>query len=481
MVNLDVNPAPVPQQPKYSQLLWGVAGVGGLAILLSVLNANAVLLLPEAVLMPLRWAGLGLFGYYGYRRNHLTTWIVVSMFVGAALGHDFPEFSKNLKVLSDIFIRLIKTIIAPLLIGTLVVGIAGHSDMKQVGRLGWKSLLYFEVVTTIALFVGLAAINLSQAGAGIEQSAAMIADGIPKVKEQNWQEIVLHTFPENIAKSIANGEVLQIVVFSILFAIGLSQVKSRYKVTMLNALESMSEVMFKFTNVIMYMAPFAVGGAIAYTLAEMGFGVLLNLLKLLLTLYGALLAFIFLVLLPIALIARVPLKKFVAAIAEPVSLAFATASSESALPKAMKAMEAIGVPRKIVSFVMPTGYSFNLDGTTLYLALAAIFVAQAAKVDLPFSTQLIMVFTLMLTSKGVAGVARASLVILSGTIASFNLPDWPIAVILGIDALMDMGRTSVNVIGNCLATVVIARWEGEFDDNFDPAKAAALEEAEIGH
>jgi proton glutamate symport protein len=478
---MNSNPVVPPAPPLQRQLLWASAAVGGLAILLSVLNANQLLSLPEVVLAPLRWVALGLFGCYGYLRRNLTTWIVVAMFVGVALGHDFPELSKNLKILSDIFIRLIKTIIAPLLIGTLVVGIAGHSDMKQVGRLGWKSLLYFEVVTTIALFVGLAAINLTQAGAGIEQSAAMMADGVPKVKEQNWQDIVLHTFPENIAKSIANGEVLQIVVFSVLFAIGLAQVKSHYKQTMLNALESLSEVMFKFTNVIMYMAPFAVGGAIAYTLAEMGFGVLINLLKLLLTLYGALLAFILIVLLPIALIARVPLKKFIGAVAEPVSLAFATASSEAALPKAMKAMEAIGVPRKIVSFVMPTGYSFNLDGTTLYLALAAIFVAQAAKVELSFGTQLVMLFTLMLTSKGVAGVARASLVILSGTIASFNLPDWPIAVILGIDALMDMGRTSVNVIGNCLATVVIARWEGEFDDNYDPAQAAELEELEVGH
>lgn len=478
---MNPNPVAPPAPPLQRQLLWASVAVGGLAILLSVLNANQLLSLPEVVLAPLRWVALGLFGYYGYLRRNLTTWIVVAMFVGVAMGHDFPELSRNLKILSDIFIRLIKTIIAPLLIGTLVVGIAGHSDMKQVGRLGWKSLLYFEVVTTIALFVGLAAINLTQAGAGIEQSAAMLADGVPKVKEQHWQEIVLHTFPENIAKSIANGEVLQIVVFSVLFAIGLAQVKPHFKHTMLNALESLSEVMFKFTNVIMYLAPFAVGGAIAYTLAEMGFGVLINLLKLLLTLYGALLAFILLVLLPIALVARVPLKKFIGAVAEPVSLAFATASSEAALPKAMKAMEAIGVPRKIVSFVMPTGYSFNLDGTTLYLALAAIFVAQAAKVELSFGTQLVMLFTLMLTSKGVAGVARASLVILSGTVASFNLPDWPIAVILGIDALMDMGRTSVNVIGNCLATVVIARWEGEFDDNYDPAQAAELEELEVGH
>jgi proton glutamate symport protein len=417
----------------------------------------------EITMMSLRWVVVLALCFYGYKKKDLTTWILVSMAVGAEIGYDFPTFAKELKILSDIFLKLIKTIIAPLLIGTLVVGIAGHSDMKQVGRMGIKALVYFEVVTTIALVVGLIAINFTKAGEGIDLSAAQkTGEKLAEVAHQDWKQIVLHIFPENIAKAIANGEVLQIVVFSILFAIGLTMVAPHHRKVMVGFLETLSEVMFKFTNIIMYFAPFAVGGAIAYTIGTMGLDIFKNLIMLLLTLYGALLIFIFLVLLPIALAVKVPLKQFLQAIAEPVSLAFATASSEAALPKAMKAMQSIGVPQKIVAFVMPTGYSFNLDGTTLYLSLASIFVAQAAGIDLPLETQIVMCLTLMLTSKGVAGVARASLVILSGTVASFNLPAEPIMVILGIDALMDMGRTSVNVIGNCLATVVVAKWEGEF-------------------
>lgn len=437
-------------------------------ILLAITSAIAVTvtvteIVPEIVAAILRWVAIATLFWYGTQKKSLTTWIVVSMFVGAQFGHDFPDQAAHLKIVSDIFIKLIKTIIAPLLIGTLVVGIAGHSDTKQVGRMGIKALVYFEVVTTLALFVGLAAINLSKAGVGIDSSMVQSDEGLGSVPHQTWQHIVLHIFPQNIAKSIADGEVLQIVVFSVIFGIALSMVENKYKRTMLSALESLSEVMFKFTNVVMYMAPLAVGAAIAYTLSKMGLGVLVNLLKLLATLYGALFFFLLFVLLPIALMFKVPVKRFIAAIAEPVSLAFATTSSEAALPKAMKALENMGVPRKIVAFVMPTGYSFNLDGTTLYLALASVFVAQAAGVEMTWEQQLLMVFTLMLTSKGVAGVPRASLVILSGTVASFNLPAWPIAIILGIDALMDMARTSVNVIGNCLATVVVARWEGEYD------------------
>jgi proton glutamate symport protein len=346
--------------------------------------------------------------------------------------------------------------------------------MKQVGRMGVKALVYFEVVTTLALVVGLIAINFTKAGEGIDLSVAQQStEELTKVAHQDWKQIVLHIFPENIAKAIANGEVLQIVVFSILFAIGLTMVAPNHRKVMVGFLETLSEVMFKFTNIIMYFAPFAVGGAIAYTIGTMGLDIFKNLIMLLLTLYGALIAFVLLVLLPIALAVKVPLKKFLKAIAEPVSLAFATASSEAALPKAMKAMQSIGVPQKVVAFVMPTGYSFNLDGTTLYLSLASIFVAQAAGIDLPLETQIVMCLTLMLTSKGVAGVARASLVILSGTVASFNLPAEPIMVILGIDALMDMARTSVNVVGNCLATVVVAKWEGEFgkvDEEVDMAE-----------
>jgi proton glutamate symport protein len=414
------------------------------------------------LLLTLRWLALVAICFYAYKKKSLTVWIFVAMLVGAEVGFDFPEFAKGLKVISTAFLKLIKTIIAPLLFGTLVVGIAGHSNIKQVGRMGIKSLVYFEVVTTIALFIGLAAINISQAGSGINFSALSPSDEKMEVVKQTPSEIFLHIFPENIAKSIAEGQVLQVVIFSILFAIAMAMLSHEKRKPMLDFAESLSEIMFKFTHVIMYFAPFGVGAAIAYTVGSMGFGVLVNLLHLLTTLYVALLVFLVFVLLPIALLFKVPLKKFIQAIGEPVSIAFATTSSEAALPSAMEAMERIGVPRKVVAFVMPTGYSFNLDGTTLYLSLASVFVAQAAGIQMPFSQQLLMVFTLMLTSKGVAGVPRASLVILLGTAASFNLPTEPIFIILGIDALMDMARTSVNVIGNCLASVVIAKWEGEF-------------------
>ncbi len=404
-------------------------------------------------ILPLLW--------FGYKKKSLTAWIFISMLIGIEVGYDFPEFSQNLKILSKIFLRLIKTIIAPLLFGTLVVGIAGHSNLKQVGRMGWKSILYFEFVTTLALFIGLAAINFTQAGNGIQLPPSAAHETLPTVK-QSFEEVILHTFPENIAKAVAEGAVLQIVIFSILFGIATAMANDNFKKPMILFAESLSEVMFKFTALIMYFAPIAVGAAIAYTVGHMGLGILFNLLKLLLTLYGALVVFLLFVLLPIALLLKVPIKKFIEAIAEPVSLAFATTSSEAALPKAMQAMIGLGVPRKIVAFVMPMGYSFNLDGTTLYLSLASIFVAQAAGIQLAFSTQLAIVFTLMLTSKGVAGVPRASLVILLGTLASFNLPIEPVFIILGIDELMDMARTSVNVIGNCLAAVIIAKWEGEF-------------------
>ena len=412
-----------------------------------------------------RWVALLTIGAAVAPRRSLTLWIVFSMLVGIELGHDAPGVAMNLKVLSDAFLRLVKTIIAPLVFATLVVGIAGHADLKQVGRMGIKALVYFEVVTTFALFIGLAAINLTKAGVGIDK-AGVKEEALTAAAPQTAADIILHIFPENIAKSVAEGQVLQVVIFAIIFAIGLALTPERPRRVMLEFCESLSEVMFKFTNVVMFFAPLGVGGALAYTVGKMGFAPLLNAFKLLLTLYGALAAFVLLVLLPVAFLMRLPLKRFIAAVAEPVSIAFATTSSEAALPRAMEAMESIGVPRRIVAFVMPTGYSFNLDGTTLYLSLAAVFVAQAAGVPLSFSQQLLMVFTLMLTSKGVAGVPRASLVILLATVASFNLPTWPVFIILGIDALMDMARTAVNVLGNCLASAVVARWEGEFVDDY---------------
>ncbi len=433
--------------------------------------------IPPAALRATRWLAIAALIGYAFFKHSLTTWILVSMVVGAEVGHDFPAFATNLRVLSLIFLRLIKTIIAPLLFGTLVVGIAGHHNLKQVGRMGAKALIYFEVVTTIALFIGLAAINISKAGVGVNAPPALHAE-VPPAPKQSATDIILHAFPENIAKSVAEGRVLQIVVFSILFAIALALLSDQKKRPMLSFAESLSETMFKFTNIVMLFAPIGVGAAIANTVGHMGLGILVNLAKLLATLYVALGFFLVGVLLPIALIARIPIRRFARAIAEPVSIAFATTSSEAALPRAMEAMEGLGIPRQIVAFVIPTGYSFNLDGSTLYLSLATVFVAQAAGIHLSFAQQLVIVFTLMLTSKGVAGVPRATLVILLGTAASFNLPEWPIFVILGIDELMDMARTSVNVIGNCLATAVIARWEGEFGTTrpSETVQAAVAEE-----
>jgi proton glutamate symport protein len=394
----------------------------------------------------------------------LTFWILVAIVAGAAVGHLFPDVAVTLRVIGQIFLRLIRTIVAPLLFATLVVGIAGHSNLRQVGRMGVKSLVYFEVVTTLALLIGWAAITLSQAGAGITLPAAVDATQLPTTAARTWQEILLHVFPENIAKSVVDGEILQVVVFSVIFGSALAMLSEDRRRPMLAFAESLAETMFKFTGIVMVLAPLGVGSAIAYTVGHLGVGVLVNLAKLVATFYVAVGVFVLLVLLPIAWMVKVPLRRFARAVAEPVSIAFATTSSEAALPRAMEAMERLGVPRQIVAFVMPTGYSFNLDGSTLYLSLTAIFVAQAAGVDMSAGQQLLLLFTLMLTSKGVAGVPRGALVILMGTVASFGLPAEPVFMILGIDALLDMLRTSVNVLGNCLATVVIARWEGEFDD-----------------
>ena len=427
--------------------------------------------LPHAWLVASRWMVWAFVVVFAFKKRSLTTWILVSMIVGVEVGLNFPVFSQNLQVLSKIFLKLIKTIIAPILFATLVVGIAGHSNLRQVGRMGLKSIIYFELVTTLALVIGLVAINLSQAGAGIVLPVGFNQE-LPEAHAESWQDVILHIFPENFVKSIYHGDVLPIVVFSVLFGIALALLSEEKKKPILDFAESLAETMFKFTNIIMHFAPFGVGAAIAVTVGHLGIDILTSLLKLLFTLYGSLVAFMLLVFLPIAYFVKVPIRKFILAVSEPVSIAFATTSSESALPKAMENMEKLGVPRKIVSFVLPTGYTFNLDGTTLYLSLAAVFVAQAAGITLTIGQQLLMGLTLMLTSKGVAGVPRASLVILLGTAASFGLPLWPIMAILGIDELMDMARTSVNVTGNCLATIVIAKWEKEYEEpqgeiNFD--------------
>jgi proton glutamate symport protein len=417
-------------------------------------------LLPSA----LRWAGIALLGAFAIRRGTLTPWIFVAMVAGAELGFDAPRVAVCLRFLSDIFLRLIKTIVAPLILATLITGIAGHGDLKSVGRMGIKSLVYFEVLTTLALVVGLVAINVSKAGVGLKLPTASAPIEVPQAAPPaaHWQDFLVHVAPENIAKSIAEGQILQVAVFAVLFGIAVASLGEEKRAPVLRLCESLSEVMFKFTNLVMYFAPVGVGAAMAFTVGHMGLGVLVNLGKLLLTVYGALIAFGLFVLLPAAMLFRVPIRRFLAAVAEPATIAFATASSEAALPRAMEAMEALGVPRRIVAFVIPAGYSFNLDGSTLYLAAASIFVTQAAGLHFPITQQLLLMGTLMLTSKGVAGVPRATLVVLLATAATFNLPTEPIFVLLGVDALADMARTSVNVVGNCLASVVVSIWEGEF-------------------
>jgi proton glutamate symport protein len=395
------------------------------------------------------------------RRASLTTWILIAVVVGGAFGYFFPAAATELRILSTIFIRLIRTIVAPLLFATLVVGIAGHGNLRQVGRMGVKAIIYFEIVTTLALLIGWAAITISRAGVGITLPPPAPGEQAAVPPPQTWQDIVLHVFPENIAKAVADGEVLQVVVFSVIFGAALALVPEPRRRPMLTFTETLAETMFRFTNIVMLFAPIGVGAAIAYTVGHLGIGILVNLAKLLGTMYVAVAVFIAGVLVPVALFARVPLRRFIAAAAEPTSIAFATASSEAALPRAMENMEALGVPRHIVAFVIPTGYSFNLDGSTLYLSLAAMVVALAAGIQLSVGQQFLLLLTLMLTSKGVAGVPRAALVILLGTVSSFGLPAEPVFIILGIDALMDMARTATNVLGNCLATVIIARWEGE--------------------
>jgi proton glutamate symport protein len=434
---------------------------------LALFFAGALLLIPfpsQKSLIALRCLGLLALAAAGLRNRSLTFWIFFAMLAGLELGLDSPTFASQLRVISDIFLRLIKVIVAPLILGTLITGIAGHGDLRKVGRIGWKSLVYFEVVTTIALFLGVAAINLTKAGEGLVIPATASAQSAPEVTPLRWTDFLLHIFPENIAKSVAENQILQVAVFAILFAIALTRAAEHFQKPILGFAESLTQVMFRFTNLVMYFAPIGVGAAMAYTVGHMGIAVLLPLVKLLLTAYGALIAFLLFVLLPITLVAKIPLRRFLGAVAEPATIAFATSTSEAALPRAMECMEAFGVPRRIVAFVIPAGYSFNLDGSTLYLALASIFVAQAAGIHMSWSQQLFMVLALMLTSKGVAGVPRAVLVVLLATSSTFHLPTEPIFVILGVDALIDMARTSVNVTGNCLASAVIARWESELSD-----------------
>jgi proton glutamate symport protein len=468
------------------------------------------------------------------------TWkIMIGLALGILLGYLKPEWGASVRPLSLLFLNLIKSIIAPLIFSTLVVGIAGTGDIKQIGRIGLKSLIYFEIVTTFALVIGLAAVNITRPGVGVSlagiekpedkstlaarardlaaeasraserassyatlaqndpsvakqaaaeaataaskasEAASAVARGLaapdPPPRPQTFGDIIAHLAPSSIIRAMADGDVLQIVIFSVLFALAVTAIGERAQ-AVVSWCESLANIMFKFTEFVMKFAPVGVGAAMANTVAHSGLGILTNLGMLVGTLYGALTVFVVVVLGAVAVLFRVPIGDFFRAVRTPAMIAFATTSSESALPRAMENMQRLGVPRRIVGFVLPTGYSFNLDGTTLYLSLAAIFVAQAAGVHLTWAQQLAMMLTLMLTSKGVAGVPRAALVILLGTLNSFNLPAEGVIIILGVDELMDMARTAVNVIGNCLATVVVARWEGAFRNAEWRAEEAELEE-----
>ncbi len=405
-------------------------------------------------------------------RPSLTVQILLGLIIGGFIGWLRPDWGNAVYFLRDIFLNLIKAIIAPLVFSTIVAGIAGAGSLKKVGRMGLKAIIYFEIATTAALFIGLAVVNFTKPGVGVELVAGPndIVNTVAQTHPKTLLETIVHIFPSSVIDAMARGDVLQIVAFSVLFALAVSAVGEKGK-PIVRAMESLMQVMFKFTNYVMMFAPIGVGAAMAHTVGTQGLGVLLNLGNLILSLYVALVIFIVVVFGSVIFLLRVPLRQFLRAVREPATLAFATTSSESALPKAMESMERFGVPPHIVGLVMPTGYSFNLDGSTLYLAMASVFVAQAAETTtghhVGLAEQITIMLALMITSKGVAAVPRASLVILLATLNSFlpaGLGPIGVAVIFGVDELMDMGRTCVNLVGNCLATVVVARWEGEFDD-----------------
>ena len=402
------------------------------------------------------------------KHSKLTLLIFAALILGVVFGHFCPDIAVKMRVLAVIFLRMVKMIIAPLLFATLVIGLAGHGDVKKLGKIGLKTIIYFEIVTTLALIIGLTMGNIFNPGRGfgtgvanpqLLKEAGLMAVTTPHT---SVSEMIMNIFPTSIIQSMAEGNLLQIVVFAIFFAVAICAVGQKAKPVM-DVLESVSQIMFKFTEYVMYFAPLGIFGAIAATVGSNGLSILKNYFKIIFSLYTALAVFVLLVLFIACKYARISLRNLLKVIQEPAVLAFTTASSEAAFPKAVDLMERFGVPQNIVSFVMPTGYTFNLDGSTLYLAMAVIFSSQICGIDLGLNQQILIMLALMLTSKGIAGVPRVSLVVLAGTLASFNIPLIGVAILLGIDQILDMGRTTVNLIGNCVATVVIARWENVFD------------------
>ncbi|WP_394843607.1 cation:dicarboxylase symporter family transporter [Pendulispora brunnea] len=426
-----------------------------------------------------------------------TFYIFVGLFLGIVLGGFFPQDQYPtvyhiFHFCSKAFISLIKGLIVPLLVSTIIVGIAQTGDLKSVGRMGGKALLYFEVVTTIALVLGLIITNLIKPGENLPLD--MSAHGVaPANASLSGWDIALHAFPSNLIKHASDGDILPVVIFATLFGVALTRIGPQGK-PVLKFFDAVAKVMFKYTDIIMRLTPIGVFGAMAYNVSHMaaghkvggvelkGWSAVFYLVRqyatLVGTLYLALIALFCFVFIPIMLIAGIRLSKFLRAVKEPALTAFSTASSEAALPSLLERMVEFGAPRRVASFVIPTGYSFNLDGSTLYLVVASLTIAQAAHVDMPLGKQLMMMLTFMLTSKGVAGVPRATLVIIAGTCASFGLPgEAGIAMLLAVDELMDMARTMINVIGNGLASVVISRWEGVFGSEL--GKVEPVSEVEI--
>ena len=410
----------------------------------------------------LRWFGLALAIPFLLTRRSLLAWTFFAMVAGIIFGMDLPHAAIQTHFLGDLFLRLIRVIVAPLIFATITTGIAGHNHLGGVGRVAVKALIYFEVVTTFGLLIGLLAIDISQAGVGVALPAVSAAIA-PIASEPGWQQLILNIFPENIALAVAQNQILQVAVFSVAFGIALARLPETRREPLVRILQSLADTMLGMTRIVMYAAPVAAGAALAYTVGSTGVATLIPLLKLVATFYVALLVFLVAVQLPILAWSGVNLRRFLAAVAEPTAIGFATTTSEAALPLAMERMEAFGVPRWIVSFVIPAGYSFNMTGSSVYLSIGAVFAAQVAGIHLGVGQQLIMLATLLLTSKGVAGVPRAVLVILLATAGSLHIPTAPILMILGVDTLIDMGRTSMNVLGNCMASAVVARWEGAME------------------
>jgi proton glutamate symport protein len=443
-------PRAFPRVPRILAIAGTALWAAGATVGLNGFSQAAVLL---------RVTALALFAVATALRSSLLSWTLLAMLGGIELGLDAPGVAVQSRFLGDLFLRLIRMIISPLLFATITTGIAGHGQLRSIGRVAVKALVYFEIVTTLGLIIGVVAMYLSGAGWGIALPAAQMA--IPGAQVvQTWQQILLNIFPENIAQAVAQNQILQVAIFSVLFGIALALLPDSKRAPLLTVLQALADTMFRLTRIVMLMAPVAAGAALAYTVGGMGLRAMLPLAKLGVTYYLALVAFTLLVQIPSLLLFRIPLRKFIAAVSEPASIGFATTTSEAALPLAMERMEEFGAPRWIVSFVIPAGYSFNMTGSSVYLSMAAVFCAQASGIHLSVGGLIAMFAVLMLASKGVAGVPRAVLVVLLATASAIHLPTAPILLILGIDTLMDMGRTLMNVVGNCIAAAIIARSEG---------------------